>query len=874
MGWRRRRDVELEVQREIRAHLELEAEEPGGAAAARRKFGNVAQTMEDSGDAWLPAFVERLSQDTRFALRTLRKSPVYTGVALLTLALGIGANAAIFSVVHAVLLSPLQHRDPERLVTLLSKGQAPVAPADLIAYRQQSRSFEAIEGAVGWGGTLTGRDHPENIVGLQVSDGTFEMLGAQAMLGRTPLPHEFRPGNERVAVLSHQLWTRRFAAERSIIGQSIILNGSPYTVIGVMPATFQWMPFWITRAEIWAPLTLSDKATDHGKMVRVVARLRDGVSIAAAQAEMDTICRRLAELWPRSNARFSVTVEPLSEKVVGNVETALLVLAGAVGFVLLIACANVANLALARAAERRKEIAIRRAMGASWMRVFRQFLTESVLLSFAGGVLGLLFARWCLDALKLAILEGSAQHATRLPRLEEIGLDGIVFAFTAVVSVFAGVLFGVAPAVQATRAAVNENLKDGGRGGSEGAGGIRVRNALIVAEVALSLILLAGAGLLLRSFLGLRAIEPGFDANNVLAMAVSVAGQPQFVGPARAAFYTRIVEETGALPGVESAGLVNHLPVGGDLWTFRLFAEGQAVPEPGDELRARYRICDTGYLRTMRIPLLRGRDFADADGPRSPAVVIVNEKVARRFWPGQDPLGKRVTQDDPRETRHPKWLTVVGVVGDVKQGSWTEEAAAEFYVPLRQEESALESSQSPRAYMTLVVRTAVEPLSVAGAVRSAIWSINGSAAISQVRSLEQVIATILWQERFQAVILGVFAAFAVLLAAIGIYGVMAYSVARRTQEIGIRMALGAGRAAVLWMVVRRSFALVLTGIVCGLAVALALTRYLTTLLHGVSPADPVTFAAIPVLMAIVALVASLLPARRASGVDPARALRC
>jgi putative ABC transport system permease protein len=446
--------------------------------------------------------------------------------------------------------------------------------------------------------------------------------------------------------------------------------------------------------------------------------------------------------------------------------------------------------------------------------------------------------------------------------------------FTVLLAMITGVVFGLAPAAQATRAAVNENLKDGGRGASEGRGGIHVRSALIVAQVALCLILLAGAGLLLRSFIGLRALEAGYDPRNVLTMSVSVAGQAQYVGPARAAFYRTMAADARAVPGVQLTGLVNHLPIGGDTWTFRAFAEGQPLPEPGEEVPARFRVCDPGYLPAMRIPVLRGRNFSDQDGPNAPRVVIINEKLATRLWPGGDAIRKRLTSDDPREKHEPTWYTVVGVIPNVKQVTWTEGSFEEFYFPLYQQERMLANPAAWQSNITLVSRTAVEPLSVGPAVRNTVWNLNGNATISDVRSLEQVIAADLWRERLQAVVLGAFAVFAVLLAAIGLYGVMAYSVARRTQEIGIRMALGAGRAAVLWMVLRRSFALVLTGVAIGLAAALALTRYLATLLHGVTPTDPITFAAIPVVMVIVALVASFLPARRASSVDPARALRC
>jgi predicted permease len=815
--------------------------------------------------------METLLQDVRYGTRMLLKDPGFTVVAVLTLSLGIGANTAIFSVVNAVLLRPLPYREPGRIVTILHGGQTPASPADFLDWKGQTKSFERIGAAEGWFPNLTGRDKPEQLWGLHLSEGMFKLLGVPPLLGRTFLPEDCLPGREHVVVLGHSLWKRRFGGDNNILGQTLTLDGEKHTVIGIMPPQFQFTPFWITWAEMWAPLPLADRAGDRsGHSLRVFGRLKPGVTEAQAQAEMDTVCKRLAESYPDSPNVQGVKVEPLQEKVVGNVRPALLVMLAAVGFVLLIACANVANLLLGRAAARQKEMAVRAALGASRWRTIRQLLTESLLLSLLGAGLGSLLAYWGVES--LTTLLGSIRGTFRfnMPRLHEIGMDGSALGFTLLLALLTGTVFGLAPALQASKSDLNESLKEGGRGSSEGGRRRKLRSALVVAEIAIAMVLLVGAGLMMRSFLRLRAVDPGFNPHNVLTLQVSVAGQPQYVGPAREAFYRGLVERVEALPGVQSASAVNHIPLGGDMWGTGIAIEGSSLL-PAERGGAVYRVCYTRYFRTMRIPLLKGRDFTDRDVLGAPGVVIINENLASRRWPNQDPIGKRLTLDDPNHD--PSWLTVIGVVKNVKQMEWTGEPDEELYLPFLQSKQWLENPHPWTSYLTLVVRTAVDPLSLAGAVQSLVWSTDKNIAVSEIKSLEQVIAQSTWQERFNLGLMGAFASLALVLAAVGIYGVMSYAVAQRTHEIGIRMALGAQQADIVKLVVAQGMILVLAGIALGLVGAFALTRLLSSLLFGVGATDPITFAVIPILLGTVALLACLMPARRATQVDPLVALR-
>jgi putative ABC transport system permease protein len=802
----------------------------------------------------------------------LRKNRGATAIAIAALALGIGANTAIFSVVHAVLLAPLPYRQPDRIVTLLRDGKGPVSPADFLDWQKEAHSFELMATAEAWGPNLTGRERPEQMVGLHLSQDMLPMLGVAPLLGRAFLPEDFQAGKDRVVLLSYRLWQRRFNGDRGILGQKLLLNNEAYTAIGVMPPKFRFAPFWVTQAEMWAPQDPAARAEERTvHSLRAFARLLPGVNLKQAQAEMDAICSRLAKAYPDADAGFTVRVDPLLEKVIGNVRPALLIILGAVGFVLLIACANVANVQLARALARTREIAVRTALGAGRMRIVRQLLTESVVLALVGGTAGLLLAIWGVDWLKTFVGVGAGDFSPKIPRAEVIGVNTPVLLFSLVLSVLTGVLFGLIPALHAAKGDVNEALKEGGRSSTHGTSGNRLRGLLVISEVAITLVLLIGAGLLVRSFLRIEAIDAGFNPHHLLMTTVSVAGNPQYVGARREALYRQIVDQVKALPGVASASMVNHPPIAVDIWGFPFSVEGQPLPRPGEGPNAVFRVARPGYFQTMNIPLLQGRDFTDRDTLKAPEVVIVNEKLAKAYWPNGDALGKRLTLDDPR--KNPLWLTVVGVIRNVKQWEWAGEPDYEFYLAFAQNKPFYESTHAWFSAMTLVVRTSGEPRGLSKAVQNAVWSIDKDLPLSHVQTYEQIIAGSVWQQRFNLLLVGLFAALALVLAAVGIYGVMAYSVTERTHEIGVRMALGAKQGDVLRLVVREGMALAAIGAAIGLAGAFALTRFLSGLLYQVKANDPLVFAAVPPLFAAVAFLASYIPARRATRVDPMIALR-
>jgi putative ABC transport system permease protein len=797
-------------------------------------------------------------QDLRFAARGLWRQPGFTAVAVVTLALGIGANSAIFSVVNGVLLRPLPYREPERLVTALHAGRYPVAGGNFLDWRAQSRSFERAAAAQAWGprqgGTLTGWGRPETIApALQVTADLFDVLGVPPLMGRTFAPGDDRPGAPRTVVLSHRLWQRRFGGQPDIVGQTLTLDGQGYTVIGVMPAGFEFAPFWIRNAELFVPLDLSARAQDRkGESLRLFARLGPGVTRAQAQAETDAIWRRIDQEHP-GTTRPDVVIGSLTEQVVGQVRRPLLVLLAGVGFVLLIACANVANLLLARSGARRREIGIRSSLGASRGRLVRQLLTESLVLALAGAAAGLLLAHWGVSLL-------AALGPRDLPRLQDITVDGAVLAFTLGVAALTGVLFGTGPALRLTAADVQTALREGGRGSTEGARGGRFRGALVVVEVALALVLMVGAGLMVRSFERLRAVDAGFDPRHVVAVSLPAAAARSEDPEARRALYRAVIQRVRALPGVAEAGGINHLPIGGDIWQRELAVVGAPVPPPGEEPHAVYRIITPGYLPALGLSLRRGRDFTDRDAPGAPGVAIVNEALARALWPGQDPLGKQIrVQDGGPELRE-----VVGVVGDAKQRDWTARPLPEMY---------LAYLQNPSSTLSLVVRGSGDPAGLGAAVQREIWACDPMLPASRVASMEQVVADALGQPRFHLLLLNLFAAVALLLAAVGIYGVMAQAVSQRTHEIGIRMALGAQAWQVRRMVLRQGMALAAAGAAAGLGAAGALTRLMRALLFEVSPTDPLTFLLLPALLIGVALLACWLPARRAAALPPMAALR-
>jgi putative ABC transport system permease protein len=801
-------------------------------------------------------------KDVVFGLRTLLRHPATSAIALLALALGIGANTAIFSVVNGVLLEPLPYGDPERLVMVWEANPGrgfprfAVSPPNFADWRTQARSFERLVAVSSQDVNLTGREQPEALSMALVSDGFFQVMGVPMTRGRGFHAEEMKPGSGRVTVLSHGLWQRRFGSDEAILGRPIQLNGEPYTVVGIAPEGFEFP----NERELWAPMAEEiDPAQRGAHYLRVVGRLKPGVSAERAATEMSAIAGRLEKQYPDSNTGWGTLVIPLRENVVQDIRPALLILLAAVSFVLLIACANVANLLLARVAAREREIAVRTALGAGRVRLVRQMLTESAVLFLGGGLLGLLIAFWGVKLL-VAVDPGG------LPRVQEIDVDGRVLLFTLGVSLVTGLLFGLIPALHATGGGrLYDALKEGGRAMAGGGRGKLVRNALVLVEVAVALVLLVGAGLLIQSFSRLQAVDPGFRPEGVLTAGVNLPAFKYPDSPRQAAFYRQLIERLETQPGVESVGTIMPLPLSGSRFVLTFAVEGRPAPPPNEEPNTNIRTISPGYFKTAEIPLIKGRVFTDRDREDSEPVVIINQTMAARIWPGQDPLGRRITFDDATDPEA-QWRTVVGVVGDVRHGTLDEDGGSEAYWP---------QFQTPFEGTAIVVRAAEgrSPESLAGAVRQVVRGIDPDLPVDEVRPFDEVVSEALSQSRFKTVLLGLFAAIALVLAAVGVYGVISYSVTQRTHEIGIRMALGAERASVLRMVVRQGMALVLTGVGVGVLLAFLASRYLATQVYGVSTSDPATFVAVPLVLAAVSLLANYLPARRATAVDPLEALR-
>ncbi len=710
--------------------------------------------------------------DLRYAFRTLIKSPRFSIAAILALAIGIGANTAMFSVVYNVLLRPLPYPQPDRLVFVqensLRRGNpSPTAPATFFDWRDQQHVFESIAAAEAWGASLTGSGQPEEIPALHASPALLDVLKVAPLVGRG-----FVTNDDKVVLLSYGLWQRRFGGDTSVVGRDLTLNGESYKVIGVMPRGFQFPPFWQEKAQLWAPLVFPPRRMDDrlGRSLRVFARLKPGVTIQQAGTEMSTIARRLEQEWPQFLEDRGAVVLPLGEVVVGSVRPALIVLLGAVAFLLLIACANVANLLLAHASGRQKEIALRIALGAARWRLVRQLLAESLLLSSAGAAISLLLSNWAVRALTASIPEAS--HFT-LPRYQEIGIGAVVLLFTVAVSAVTGILFGLAPALQFSRPNLHATLKEGGRGSARqtrsGIGRI-----LVVSEVAISLMLVAGAGLMVRSFARLGAVDAGFDPHHVLTMRVVAQGPSYDKVEQRHAFFRRVLDRVAAVPGVQSASGINHLPLAGDLWGFSFTVEGRPAPNVSNLPNAAFRVVYPGYFRTMGIPLLAGRDFSDHDDTRSLPVVAVNQSMARRYWPAESAIGKRIRLGGPDSTD--PWVTVTAVVKNVEQEKWGAEAGNEFYFPY------LQNPKDIQHYLTVVVRTSGSAPALAGAIEKEVWALDRDAPISDVLSMEQVVDRAVWQPRFSTTLLAGFAALALVLAAVGIYGVISYAF----QHSGIR----------------------------------------------------------------------------------------
>jgi putative ABC transport system permease protein len=800
--------------------------------------------------------VDTFFQDLRYAVRTLRRSPSFTAAAVACLALGIGANTAIFSVINGVLLRPLPFRDPSALVMVWernarqAKDRNVVSPANYLDWRAQSSTFADVGAYIDWRANLTGMDEPIEVARAIASATFFAVLGVPAEVGRVYTPDEDGPNGPNVAVLGHRLWQRHFGGRRDALGTRISLDGRPFTVIGVMPEGFGIEG---SRAELWTPLGL-DPAVDYrtrtGRYLTTIARLKPGVTPPRAQADMSAIAGRLEAAHPTFNAGWGVNVVPMYEQVVGSVRRALLVLGGVVAFVLLIACANVANLLLARSTTRTREIAVRTALGAGRGRMVRQLLTESLVLAALGGALGLVLAALGLRAVK-------ALAPASVPRVASVSIDGWTLAFTVVVALVTGVLFGLVPALHAGRADLQRVLRDGARG-STVAGG--ARGVLVVAQIALSLVLLVGAGLMARSFVRLQSVDPGFEPQNVLTGHVQLAGQRFRASSAATSFFAQLLERVEKVPGVVSASAINWLPFGGQGSATSYWIEGRPVPPPTDEFVADVRAVDPAYFRTMRIRVVRGEPFDARANTESPKQIVVNEAFVRVHFPAANPIGEHVLMpwDDTLRGE------IVGVVADTKHTGLDSTARPMIYWAMK---------QFPTNFMTLVVRTAGDPMRLAPAIAREVRALEPNQPFAEVKPLDAYLGQSVAQRRFSMALLGIFSAVALVLAALGIYGVLAYSVAQRTREIGVRMALGARDGAVAAMVVREALGVVATGLAIGIAGALALTRVLGSLLYDISPTDPFTFAGVACVLGAVALTASYLPARRAARVDPIVALR-
>jgi predicted permease len=878
--WQRMRDTvrnearELEFQTEIEEHVRLLADRyrrqgmtaEAALLAARRQFGNPTLLKEDLRAMQIIPAIEALRGDLTYSARMLRKNPGFAAAAVITLALGIGANTAIFSVCNAVLFKPLPYAEPDRIV-MLSERQGDgtlgdVAPANFVDWRDASRSFSEM-GAVRASSfapsfILGGQSEASRLAGGNVSSSFFSVLGVQFMLGRNFLPEEERPGQNRVAILSYAVWSERFGADRDIAGKTITLDDESYIVVGVLPAGFQ---FGSTAADfqarsqvdIWVPMALDLQRLQRGAhMLRVIARLKPGVKLAQAQAELDVLAANLAQQYPQHNKDIGIAAVPLTDQVTGSVRVALETLLGAVGLVLLIACANVASLLLNRAAARQKEMAVRIALGASRRRLAQQLLTESLLLASLGGLAGFVLA--------LAAIAALTQHLPAdLSRASGIAIDARTLIFTAMISLLTGILFGLGPLFGSWRESAAESLKQNNRTSS----GIqtRLRSGLAVAQIAIAITLLIGAGLMVKSFWALMHVAPGFRSDSILTARLLIPTSRYPDNGKIASLEQTLVESLHGRPGIQSAGFTTYVPLSGleNGWSFVI--EGRPPLPVGTYNMSHYRPVSPGYFETIGIPVLRGRPFTSVDTAESPWAAIINDSMAREYWPSENPIGQRL-QNGPGE----KWRTVIGVVGDVLHEGLDGAAKAEMYLPVAQ-------SMNLESDPTVVVRTTLDSGASAAELRGVVSAIDPSIPIDRIETMQQVVSGSVAQPRFRTIILTAFSLLALVMASIGIYGVMNYLVIQRTREFGIRLSLGATPTDVLRLVLRRAAVLIGAGTCLGLTGSVLLVRFIAKLLFGTAPLDPLTFAAVPLLLAAVALVASYIPARRATRIDPTVALR-
>jgi putative ABC transport system permease protein len=811
--------------------------------------------------------MENMLKDIRYGIRLLLRKPGFTFVVALALALGIGANTAIFSVVNAVVLNPLPYEEPEKLVWIWGTNPSndidkeTASLPDFLDWRSQSESFVDMMAFARSGAVLTGaNDEPERVASFVVTPQFFSVLGAEPFKGRGFTDEESKQGNNRVVVLSQSLWERRFSADEGVLGQAITINGMPHTVVGVMPRDFKNpRPEDRVPIELWVPLvtdpTQDGRSSDY---LRVVARLKVGVSIVQARAEMQTIAARLEQQYPNTNRGWGTLVISLHERVVGDVEKSLWLVMGVVGLLLIIACANVANLLLARATARQQELALRTALGAGRGRLIKQLLTESVLLSLLGAALGTLLAVWGIELL-VALNPGN------IPRLDEVRLNGRVFGFTFGLSLLTGVVFGLLPALQATNPNLSEVLKEGARSSTGGTRSGRMRNVLVVAEIALALVMLIGTGLMIKSFLRLQNVDPGFNPSRILTAEFLMPRSKYPEGPQLSAFYDRVLERVGSLPGVESAGFITMLPLGGGENFAALTIEGR-VQDPNDKVMdAQYYTVSPSYFAAMGVGFVSGSNFTSANNPNTPLVTIINQEMARRYWPDEDPIGKRINLGDPATS---PWRTIIGVVKDVKHTALDNPPYPQMYVS---------TTQVPRRALTLVARTSSDPLALAPALRGEVLAIDSDQPLYNMRTMERLLADSISRPRFNMMLITVFGAIGLILASLGIYGVMAYSVTQRTHEIGVRMALGAKPRDILRLVVGQGLLLTTVGTAIGVGLGLGfwltLARLIPNLFYDVEATDPVTLIAITLTLSCMALLASYIPARRAMKVDPMVALR-
>lgn len=810
-------------------------------------------------------------QDVRFAMRSMLKSYVFTAVAIITLALGIGANTALFSVASGVLLRSLPFAEPERIVFVWIKNprrqmdvdKLPAPAADFLDWRSQNRVFDKMSAFYSSSFALTGSAAPERIEGVRATADFFDVLGAKAAKGRTFIAGEDRPGNDRVVILSDGFWKRRFGADPAVVGKTLTLNGAPHEIIGVMPEEFDFpqgpsMPSYLQfplRPELWAPLAFSDEVA-RGRStfnLSTIARLKPGVTVAQAQADMSAIAASIDQQYRKSSG-YGTGLVQMREQLVGDVRTALLVLLGAAGLVLFISCVNVSNLLLARLARRQQEMALRSALGARRGRLVRQLLTESVALALVGGVLGLLLANW---GTRLLL----SMSPSSIPNAAEIGIDVRVLFFTCAAMLLAGVVSGILPAVQASRTDLNSLLRAEGYGSTSGARSRRVRNLLVTAEVGLALLLLIGAGLLARSFMLLNQVKLGFDPDKALTLHFIL---PEYKYPEdrmNLAFFDQLLPRIATAPGVESVGLVSNLPLSGTTTSTNFTIEGQPPPSPRDSPLADYTLATPGFFDALRIPIMRGRPFGEQDTATSPGVVLINEAMAKRYWPGEEPVGKAISVS---VGQYKGRREVVGVVSNVRREALSAEPRPEMYVPY---------AQHPERYVYMVVRARENPLGLAQTVRSEVLAVDKDQPVTKVRTMTQVVSDSESRRRFNLLLMCLFAGLALVLALVGIYGVVAYSVTQRAHEIGIRMALGATPGSVIRLIVRQGMIPVLVGTAGGLLAAYALTRVMSSMLFGVSASDPAVFLYASAAVLLVALLAIYLPARRTTKIDPMTVLR-